>query len=63
MFLDSDDLIEKTFLECAYWTMETNKEILISAKNLKKEFQTGDTSQRIYEDLSLEIYKGDFTVK
>lgn len=42
--------------------METNKEILISAKNLKKEFQTGDTSQRIYEDLSLEIYKGDFTV-
>ena len=26
MFLDSDDLIEKTFLECAYWTLETNKE-------------------------------------
>lgn len=24
MFLDSDDLIEKTFLECAYWTLETN---------------------------------------
>lgn len=23
-FLDSDDLIEKTFLECAYWTLETN---------------------------------------
>ena len=26
MFLDSDDLIEKTFLECAYWSLETNKE-------------------------------------
>ena len=26
IFLDSDDLIEKTYLECAYWTLETNKE-------------------------------------
>lgn len=26
MFLDDDDLIEPTFLECAYWTLETNKE-------------------------------------
>lgn len=25
-FLDDDDLIEKTYLECAYWTLETNKE-------------------------------------
>lgn len=25
MMLDSDDLIEKTFIECAYWTLETNK--------------------------------------
>lgn len=25
MFLDSDDLLEKTYLECAYWTLETNK--------------------------------------
>lgn len=24
-FLDSDDVIEKTYLECAYWTLETNK--------------------------------------
>ena len=24
MFLDSDDLIEKTYLECCYWTLETN---------------------------------------
>ena len=24
-FLDSDDLIEPTYLECAYWTLETNK--------------------------------------
>ena len=26
MFLDDDDLIEPTFFECAYWTLETNKE-------------------------------------
>lgn len=26
MFLDDDDLIEPTFLECAYWTLETNSE-------------------------------------
>lgn len=25
MILDSDDLIDKTFIECAYWTLETNK--------------------------------------
>lgn len=24
MFLDSDDLLEPTYLECAYWTLETN---------------------------------------
>ena len=26
MFLDSDDLLEVTFLETAYWTLETNKD-------------------------------------
>ncbi len=26
MILDSDDVINKTFLECAYWTLETNKD-------------------------------------
>ena len=26
MFLDDDDLIEPTFLECGYWTLETNKD-------------------------------------
>lgn len=25
-FLDCDDLIEETYLECAYWTLQTNKE-------------------------------------
>lgn len=24
-FIDADDLIDKTYLECAYWTLETNK--------------------------------------
>ncbi len=26
MFLDSDDLLEPTYLECAYWTLETNND-------------------------------------
>ncbi len=26
MFLDADDLIDSTYLECAYWTLETNKD-------------------------------------
>ena len=26
VFLDADDLYEKTFLECAYWTLETHPE-------------------------------------
>ena len=26
MFADADDLMEKTFLECAYWALETNQE-------------------------------------
>ena len=26
MFIDSDDLLEPTFMECAYWTLEINKE-------------------------------------
>ena len=26
VFLDADDLLEKTFLECAYWTLETHPE-------------------------------------
>lgn len=26
VFLDSDDLITDTYIECAYWTLETNKE-------------------------------------
>lgn len=25
-FIDDDDLMEKTYLECAYWTLETNKD-------------------------------------
>lgn len=26
LFIDSDDVIEPTFFECSYWTLETNKE-------------------------------------
>ena len=42
--------------------MTTEKEIIISAKNLKKTFSTGDVSQTIFENLDLNIYKGDFTI-
>lgn len=38
------------------------KEIVIQAAGLKKSFQCGDTEQVIFENLNLEIYKGDFTV-
>lgn len=38
------------------------KEIIISAKSLKKSFYTGEAEQTIFENLSLDIYKGDFTV-
>lgn len=42
--------------------MKQKKEIIIEAKNLKKSFCTGDTEQTIFENLNLNIYKGDFTV-
>ena len=29
VFLDSDDLINNTYLECAYWTLETNKKSIL----------------------------------
>ena len=38
------------------------KEVVIQASGLKKSFQCGDTEQVIFENLNLEIYKGDFTV-
>lgn len=38
------------------------KEVVIQATGLKKSFQCGDTEQVIFENLNLEIYKGDFTV-
>lgn len=42
--------------------MNTNKQTIIEAKNLKKSFPTGNTQQTIFENLDLNIYKGDFTV-
>lgn len=42
--------------------MAAKKDILISAKGLKKEFCMGETSQTIFENLTLDIYNGDFTV-
>ena len=38
------------------------KEAVIQAIGLKKSFQCGETEQVIFENLNLEIYKGDFTV-
>lgn len=42
--------------------MTSKKEIIISAKALKKSFFVTDMEQTIFEDLNLDIYKGDFTV-
>ena len=42
--------------------MTSKKEAIISAKALKKSFLTADTEQTIFENLDLDIYKGDFTV-
>lgn len=42
--------------------MTTEKEVIISAKGLKKSFPIGETGQTIFEDLDLDIYRGDFTV-
>lgn len=38
------------------------KEVIISAKDLKKGFGTGEMKQTIFEHMNLEIYKGDFTI-
>ena len=42
--------------------MNNKKDIIIKATNLKKSFVTGDTQQTIFENLDLDIYKGDFTI-
>lgn len=42
--------------------MTNKKEIIIKATKLKKSFITGDMEQIIFENLNLNIYKGDFTV-
>ena len=42
--------------------MSEKKEIIMKATKLKKSFFTGDTEQTIFENLDLNIYKGDFTV-
>lgn len=42
--------------------MSTGKETIISARGLRKSFRTGDTEQIIFEDLNIDIYRGDFTV-
>ena len=42
--------------------MNNKKEIIIKARDLKKSFKTGDTEQTIFENLDLNIYKGDFTI-
>lgn len=42
--------------------MTAKKETVISARSLKKSFLTGDTEQTVFENLNLDIYKGDFTI-
>lgn len=38
------------------------KEVIISARHLKKVFGSGESEQVIYSDFDIDIYKGDFTV-
>lgn len=38
------------------------KEVIISARHLKKVFGSGESEQVIYDDFDIDIYKGDFTV-
>lgn len=38
------------------------KEVIISARHLKKVFGYGESEQVIYSDFDIDIYKGDFTV-
>lgn len=38
------------------------KEVIISAKHLKKTFGSGESEQIVYSDFDIDIYKGDFTV-
>lgn len=38
------------------------REVIISAKHLKKSFGFGENEQVIYSDFNIDIYKGDFTV-
>lgn len=42
--------------------MESKKEVIICARKLKKSFAGKETEQVIFDNLDLEIYKGDFTV-
>lgn len=42
--------------------MAIAKEVIISAKKLKKSFRSDEVEQTIFRDLNLDIYKGDFTV-
>lgn len=42
--------------------MENRKEAVISARKLKKSFTGQDMEQIIFDNLDLDIYKGDFTV-
>lgn len=38
------------------------KEVIISARHLRKIFGSGESEQVIYPDFNIDIYKGDFTV-
>ena len=42
--------------------MKTEKDVIISARGLKKTFGAGESSQTVFENLDLDIRRGDFTV-
>ena len=42
--------------------LEEKKEVLASLRNVTKEFQTGDTVNRVLKGINLDIYKNEFVV-
>ena len=45
-----------------YVELEEKKEVLISLKNVTKQYQTGETSNLVLKGINLDIYKNEFVV-
>ena len=61
VFLDADDLYEKTFLECAYWTLETHPEASWTYTD-SKNFGARNFLWRKWYDVEWELKENILTV-